>query len=571
MRSKRGHGVFGVIVALSLSAGLAACGGGGGGGDGGTTSSNGTSTLTAAPLTDGKLHAVSSGASNDTTYSGSGVGVWQALNAGAQSDTVNISLTGTAGRNVTLVFTDESTSSQTMSSVAINSNVVAASADVVSARTQALTGTQSGEGAGIAAIHEFNATGWKAIAEQNAATAALAGDVVKPVQRAAVIYSVGTTRSFWVSDGTSTTPTQRTMTLEKTGTTSDGTQVNVWVETGEYAAGKVTSAIVGNLFANYAGPGGIYDMVTGVGGPFWGTLNKAGMIGGSQPIDLVVANFNNDGKPYGTVGYFWALNNFVNKGTGTTTQYSNADLSLYLDSETLYLAGAEGMKTMQTVMAHESTHMQNYYRRDMLMGASYAYDTWLEEMTAMMMEDWVSFNIDATYNSVRDGRFPTYLTYNGHGSYTCGLTTWNVLGSSCDSYTTDGSFGGFLNRQLGLTFYKALLNDTKTSSLAMLNDAIQQVRSDSSVAQELRHFTVAASSQVPLAAGLAEYSFPGRTEGGFTLPSIDPSAMTRLLPSTSPSVLLSYASFPALRSHVGNTYQETVTLPPGVTVSVVVQ
>jgi hypothetical protein len=295
------------------------------------------------------------------------------------------------------------------------------------------------------------------------------------------------------------------------------------------------------------------------------------MIGASQPIDLVVANFDHDAQPYGMVGYFWALNNFVNQGSGQTA-YSNADLSLYLDSETLYLAGAAGMKAMQTVMAHESTHMQNFYRRDMLMGAQYAYDTWLEEMTAMMMEDWVSFNIDPTYNAIRDDRFISYLTYNNHGSYTCGLTTWIVEGSTCDSYTTNGSFGGFLNRQLGLTFYKALLNDkSATTSMAILNDAIKQVRPDSGVAQELRHFTAAASAQVPLAANMAQYSFPSRAEGGFTLPSIDPSKIVRLLPSASPGILLGYASFPAVRSQLASTYQETVTLPPGVTLSVVVQ
>jgi hypothetical protein len=405
--------------------------------------------------------------------------------------------------------------------------------------------------------------------QQNAAAAAagrLSADVVSRVQRTVANYTVGATRDFWLADAT-----QRHMTLQGTGTTTDGTMVNIWVETAEYGTGKITPAIVSSLLQNYAGTGGVYDMVTSVGGPFWGTVSSAGVIGASQPIDLVVANFNHDAQPYGTVGYFWSLNNFVNQGSGLT-YYSNADLSLYLDSETLYLAGTAGMKAMQTVMAHESTHMQNFYRRDMLMGPQYAYDTWLEEMSAMMMEDWVSFNIDSTYNAIRDNRFISYLTYNNHGSYTCGLTTWEADGSTCDSYTTNGSFGGFLNRQLGLAFYKALLNDkSATTSMALLNDAIQQVRPDSSVAQELRHFTAAASAQVPLAANMTQYSFPARAEGGFTLPSIDPSKMLRLLPSASPAVLLSYASFPGVRARVASTYEETVTLPPGVTLSVVVQ
>jgi hypothetical protein len=585
MRFRREKAAFGVIAALALALSLTACGGGGGSDGGGSNSNatssgtntdNGTNTVVSAPpvtetpTADGKLHAACSncGAADDTTYAGSGVGLWQALNTSAQADTVKVSIKGATGRNVTLVFTNEG-SNQAMSSVPINASATAPSADVVSAKAQALATSSGGEDPLVQAIHEFNSTGWKALVQQNAAAAAagrLSADVVSRVQRSVATYTIGDTRDFWLADAT-----QRHMTLQGTGTTTDGTAVNIWVETAEYGTGKITPAIVSSLLQNYAGTGGIYDMVTSVGGPFWGTVSTAGVIGASQPIDLVVANFNHDAQPYGTVGYFWSLNNFVNQGSGQT-YYSNGDLSLYLDSETLYLAGTAGMKAMQTVMAHESTHMQNFYRRDMLMGAQYAYDTWLEEMSAMMMEDWVSFNIDSTYNAIRDNRFISYLTYNSHGSYTCGLTTWDVGDTTCDSYTTNGSFGGFLNRQLGLTFYKALLNDRNaTTSTALLNDAIQQVRPDSSIAQELRHFTAAASAQVPLAANMTQYSFPARAEGGFTLPSIDPSKMLRLLPSASPGVLLSYASFPAVRSSVASTYEETVTLPPGVTLSVVVQ
>ncbi|WP_211193351.1 hemagglutinin [Paraburkholderia sp. UYCP14C] len=503
------------------------------------------------------------GAADDSTYSGSGVGLWQAVNSSAQNDTVTIAINGATGRTATLVFTNEG-SSQSMSAVPVSASVMS-SADVVA---NAATHPSTGEDPRVAAVHEFNTNGWKALVNKpsTAGAAAASADVIGAVQRVVATYNIGDTRDFWLMDYT-----QRHMTLEATTTTSDGTKVNLWVETTEYGTGKITPTIVNTLLQNYAGAGGVYDMVTGVGGPFWGTVTMPGMIPGAQPVDLVVANFNHDGQPYGTVGYFWAINNFVNQGSGATS-VSNSDLSLYLDSETLYLAGTAGMQAMQTVMAHESTHMQNFYRRDMLMGVQYAYDTWLEETTAMMMEDWVSFNIDPTYNSVRDNRLPQYLTYNGHGSYTCGLTTWDPADTTCDSYTTNGSFGGFLNRQLGLTFYKTLLNDKNaTASIDVLNDAIKQVRPDSSAAQELRHFTVAASGQVPFGANMSLYAFPSRAEGGFTLPSIDPSKKTRDLPSASPGVLLGYASFPAVRANISGKYQETVTLPPGVTLSVVVQ
>ncbi|WP_094777913.1 M30 family zinc metallopeptidase [Paraburkholderia ribeironis] len=493
------------------------------------------------------------------------MGLWQALNTSTQNETVNVAINGATGRTVTLVYTNESSSNQTMPAVSISASVMSAADVVAKASTQRSTVAEDPH---MTAVREFNTNGWKALVKQQSTPGtAAAADVVSRVQRSVITYNVGDLRDFWLADGS-----QRHMTLQATATTADLTKVNLWVETTEYGTGKITPAIVSTLLQNYAGAGGVYDMVTGVGGPFWGTVTATGMIPAGQPVDLVVANFNHDGQPYGTVGYFWAMNNFVNQGSGSLTSLSNSDLSLYLDSETLYLAGTTGMQVMQTVMAHESTHMQNFYRRDMLMGAQYAYDTWLEETTAMMMEDWVSFNIDPTFNSVRDGRFSDYLTYNGHGSYTCGLTTWIVGGTTCDSYTTNGSFGGFLNRQLGLTFYKTLLNDKNaTASIDILNDAINQVRPGSSVAQELRHFTVAASGQIPFGANMSQYGFPSRSEGGFTLPSIDPSTMTRDLPSTSPGILLGYASLPAVRANVSSSYRETVTLPPGVTLSVVVQ
>jgi hypothetical protein len=525
--------------------------------------------VTTTPTTDGKLHAACSncGATDDSTYAGSGVGLWQALNASAQADPVNVSIKGATGHDVTLVFTNEG-SNQALPALPISASVESPSADALAAVAKAaLSPVSVGDDPHMKAVRDFNTDGWKALVKnQPAAASAPSADVARAVQRTMLTYNIGDPRDFWLADGS-----KRHMTLQATGATSDGTKVNVWVEATEYGTGKITPDIVGTLLQNYAGKGGVYDMVTSVGGPFWGTVSTAGMIAAGQPMDLVVANFNNDSQPYGTVGYFWALNNFVNQGTGVT-YFSNSDLSLYLDSETLYLAGKAGMTTMQTVMAHESTHMQNFYRRGMLMGPQYSFESWLEETSAMMMEDWVSLNIDSTYNSVRDDRFRAYLTYNGHGSYTCGLTTWDPMDTACDSYTTNGSFGGFLNRQLGLSFYRNLLNDRKaTASLDILNDAIKQTRPDSSVTQELRHFTVAASAQVPLAANMTQYAFPSRAEGGFTLPSIDPSKLTRDLPSASPGILFGYASLPVVRTHVASNYQETVTLPPGVTLSVIVQ
>jgi hypothetical protein len=191
-----------------------------------------------------------------------------------------------------------------------------------------------------------------------------------------------------------------------------------------------------------------------------------------------------------------------------------------------------------------------------------------------MMEDWASFNIDPSHNAIRDSRYPYYLSYNGTGSYNCTLTDWTPMGASCESYALTGSFGGFLNRQLGLDFYKALLNSTGISKSAdILDRAIKSQRPGSGVGQELRHFAATSAGVIPLGAGIAEYSMPARSEGGFSLPAIDPASLgrsNRALPQAVPDLLYKLASFPVVRPNLTGTYTETVRVPPGTALSVVI-
>ncbi|MGF6574075.1 hypothetical protein ABH945_006197 [Paraburkholderia sp. GAS333] len=585
MRNQRFNAVFAVTTTIALAVALAACGGGGSSGD--TSNTNKTSTpstntpastttstntpttpvtVATTPSTDGVLHAActSCGATDDQSYSGSGVGIWQASNTTTQTDSVTVALKNVTGKNVSLVFTNEGAIPQVIQPVSVTENMPGGPSTSLVANAQQSAASTAGS-AQMKAIQAFNQNGWTSLTTRQSGLAVQRNMVSAAPSQDVVVGT--TTRPFWLADGTT-----RATTLEAQSQTADGTTVNIWVETSEYTTSKVTPQIVAQLMQKYAGANGVYDVDTSIGGPFWGANQQTGTIPSTgQPIDLVLVNLTPDGQPYGLVGYYYSLNNFTNLGTGVTST-SNEDLSLYLDSETLYLGGAAGVQAMQTTMAHESLHMQNFYRRGMLMGQPYMYATWLEEMTAMMMEDWASFKLDPTYNSVRDNRFPEYQTYNNHGSNLCGLTTWDAMDIGCDSYSTNGSFGGFLNRQLGLSFYKALLNDkSSTDSLTMLNDAISQYRSGSSVQQEFRHFAAAAGSRIPLGANIAEYSFPARTDSGFTLPAVDPSLVAQYFPATSPSVLLGLSSLPLFRYHVLGTYQETVAVPPGTTLTVVVQ
>ncbi len=67
------------------------------------------------------------------------------------------------------------------------------------------------------------------------------------------------------------------------------------------------------------------------------------------------------------------------------------------------------------------------------------------------------------------------------------------------------------------------------------------------------------------------YGYPGRPDVGFTLPVIDPSQYkgTRRFPTAVPATLQPYGTFPVVRQAVRGTFNETVKLPPGMTLTVV--
>lgn len=549
-----------LAVAMSLSA----CGGGGGGGGGGVVAvpAASTPTSTVKPADGGQVSASCSacGQLEVSSVSGAGTSIWQGVNKSQVSTDVPLSISGLDGQSVTLVLTNESATDQAMSGLVLQSSTERSL--VVSKAV--LQGDESDVELQNRAIGEFNRAGFDKLLGAPSKDALTLSKSVAP----SAPYAVNDERPIYLYDHS-----QRNVRLVTQRAASDGTVVNLWVEISELTSARITAELAQRMEDKFAAPGGIYDLLVRTGGPLWGEHPFTEMIAGSgQPVDIFLVNFDGNAKPYGVIGYFWGMNNF--KKDNDQRVWSNESLSLYLDSETLYLDGEAGVKQIATTMAHEGMHMQNFYRRSVKMGSRYAFSTWLEEMSALMMEDWASFNIDPSHNAIRDSRFPYYLAYNGVGSYNCPLSEWTPMGASCESYALNGSFGGFLNRQLGLDFYKALLNSTGIEdSTAVLESAIKSKRPNSSVGQELRRFSATAAGVVPLGAGLAEYSMPARSEGGFSLPAIDPASLgrgKRALPQAVPSWLRMTGSFPVVRPNVKGTYSETIRVPAGTTLSVVV-
>ena len=557
------------LLALAIAAALAGCGGGGGGdgdrsaaagpvsldGNAGTTATAGSGAPAASVASDLEPACSDCGAVSASSYSGTGVGIWQKTNATGAALDVNVGISGLGSKGVTLVFTNPTAAD--MALPAINTSAPSPSVayeqdlrkDVVEAPAAGFEDE----------IREFNRQGWLQRLQEARADAAVKGLQRSAAPQAATVHAVGSTRNFYHSDRTT-----RTARLQKQLSAADGTVVNVWVETTEIGDGKVTVAMSDQIATSFARAGGIYDMIRSMGGPMWGAHGFPELIPGSgQPVDIVVLNFDRNKQPYGTVGYFWSLHQF----TKAADARSNESVSMYLDAETMYLAGAAGLQTVQMTLAHEGMHMSNFYRRGISMGQGYQFDTWLEEMTAIMMEDAAAPTIDPAYQPLRDQRLRDYLRY---GSYNCALRNWTPYAGSCESYAVSGSFGGFMLRQLGVGFFRDLLARKQLGSEAVLAAAIQAARPGSSLGAQLQAFAASAIGGMPANAP-AGYGFPARNEAGFQIPAVDAGALSRSLPSGSPSTLLAYANFPVTRKAVNGTYSEKVRVPPGATLTVVVR
>ena len=566
------HSLPGAIASLAMVAVLTACGGGGGGGEAGGGGTAGAAAPPAAaaetpsPLT---AACTNCGAVDGNTYAGAGTGVWQVSNDTSLSKDFALSIKGLTGQLVTLVFTNESAQEVVMPSLQILSSANAGAP----ALSKSMTGGSADADAPAAfnaEVAQFNRQGFAKLLSQPAASgvnAKLSASSAPPAP--AATYTVGQQRTVYLLD-----QSQRTVRLTGQRTTGDGMLVNVWVETSELDPARVSATLADRMRDAFAAAGGIYDMLVKVGGPLWGPHGHAELLAGSgQPIDIFLVNFDHNGKPYGMGGYFWGLNNFK-KGTGQLA-YSNESLSMYMDTETMYLDGEKGMRQVVTALAHEGMHMQNFYRRSVSMGSQFAFDDWLEEMSALMMEDWASYSLDNSHNAIRDARLPYYLNYRGSGSYNCELTRWDPMGTVCESYAVVGSFGGYLNRQFGLGFFQSMLRSTgQTDSAAVLEAAIKAQRPTSGIGQEMRRFSSAAAGLVPLSADVAGYSMPTRNDDGLQLVAMDPAALgesRRGLPTAVPATLKGFASFPVSRFRLSGTYKETVRVPQGSTLTVVIR
>jgi hypothetical protein len=524
---------------------LAGCGGGSSGGPSGPSSQ-----LTAA------CTGAACGAADATTYSGQGVGIWSYTNTTQAEQQIPVGLTNLGSKQVTLIYTNNGDASVPMPALTLTPPTGTTATAQKSIRPATNTANQIPE-----RIRNF---------KPRLAAGTQALQSIKP--QAAAVLPVGSQRSWFVVTGDSRTETrQATLMRQANVSTPTGMRtVNLWLEDGEYGANKVSGAMLDTLIQRFiGGSDAVYPLITGLSGEPWGPHTHSDLIDAEQPIDIVFVNFVPDRNPFGLMGYFWSLNNFKADPANPDLKDTNQSLSFYMDTETLYLAD-EGMNIQVSTLAHEFVHMTNFYRRSVLLskpGADYAFDTFLEEMSAMMAQDIVAQRVTPGSNFSVNLRITSWLT---NADFNYDPAAWDS--ATVDPYGVNGSLGAYLVRQHGVGFYKQLLNNTSsTDSLQVLGNAIQQAGGPTLPVAIQRWGANIALLPEEAPKG---YGWPARSEQGFTLPAVSGSSMAsiRTLPTTVPVKLNARGHFPFLRQpDAQGVYQEQLRVPPGSTLTAVVR
>lgn len=470
------------LASAALLGLLVACGGGGGSGS-------------------------SSGASSELELpkSASNARFLEVANNSSQAQSVPVNMPAAAGKTVRFLLTNAS------SLQAGNCPEGSDPLDYCVADAR-MTGFNANlmQGAAEARVLSSAVTALPAQAEKDREMAALAQDVMAKLKAAptsdstrfsaqavttqAVLPAVQSKRdwiacqslgsNFQCLDENPNVPT--TLAAQKTvsmGANEEAWTVNIWVADSEYGVNKVTDEMAEQLAEAYAGRQGIYMLTRQIGGGNpWGYHSFPDVISTStRVIDVVMLNVTPDSRPYGVVGYFSSLN-LIKKSYLQAASSSNEALAVFLDTETAYLAN-NGIDVMKTTLAHEATHLRNFYFRQLkLMGAQ--FPLWMEEMTAMGFEELAAGVLTPGYSPAEASRLPYLFAYN---SSNCNLMEFNSAAGQCHGYAVGGSFMAYMLRNYGPEFLSKVMSSMNVYPSRVFKQAFDGVGTDFATATRQWH------------------------------------------------------------------------------------
>lgn len=461
-------------------------------------------------------------ASNPTTYTGSGTGVWRYNNTTGNNATIDISINGvSAGKTVTMLFSNgTTTAAASLPATGVLATPVAFSP---------LSNSLPAPGNDADDQHQHDSNHLKLLIENlklvsNLSSPALSAQSMAKNSNTAPppppmpTPAVGDTRS-WKENAFDNK--DYLATAKAVCSVPNGRKVVIWVDS-SYGT-KVLDSDITTFVNSYCGNTGGFARLTTLMGDAWGTVSASQqtyLISDSptkQDINIVIVAATTN---YG--GYFWGANNYQSAFSSS----SNEALVFFINANGLH----SSINYYMSALLHESTHMINFYQRSVTR-SSY-HDTWLEETSAMMAEDIVTPAVLSGYNPVASVRVPGYVNTGGAVSY----VSWPQLSSN--NYAMGGSFGGYLNRRYGITIFEQLITDCNTAISYTCMDNLIKNHGGPGFAIDFARFGASIFAGLPAAGMPTAYAYPAKSDGGYSLAAIN-------VPTNAPATATSLSSFTA--------------------------
>jgi hypothetical protein len=459
---------------------------------------------------------------NSTTYAGTGIGVWGYNNSSTTLPALlNIELNGvTSGNTVTLLFSNGT--KQTAPTTPVVGVLAAAAANASGSLSPSELFASSTEPSvdprDVAHLQTLELNR-RIVAELQTMRKYEAGKGAHQEPAALSQISaapiVGSQRAW--KDAFGGTTVEYPTSARAVCTAESGRAIVFWVDDQSWNSSKVTDSIIAKFKTAYCGASGGYERLVKLYGEPWGSHSYSVLISDSpskQDLNVVMVPSK---EGYG--GYFWSLNAF-----DTDDQRSNKALAFFIN-----VSGFSGDNTPSSTvnyyistLVHEMMHMVNFYQRNVRRGSSHA--TWLEETSAMMSEDIVTPTVVSGYNKIVTERIPNYMQTGGDVSY----INWSQL--SRNNYAIGGTFGSFMNRRYGLSFFKAL--QTCGSDSYACVDSFVNLNGGGNFANEFARMGASIFSLLSGANLPANYGFPSRVEGEYTLSAVDIASLSRMRPNS---------------------------------------
>jgi hypothetical protein len=446
--------------------------------------------------------------------------IWNYKNGGTNSVELDVLMSNVSDKKITVVYTNEGTSSVDMPSIPINMFL----------KNEIYPYDKEYDEEYEEEFYEFREPDFM----RDDPPELIESDDISLSQTPSLkTWSVGNPRDWKINEKYGAT--SRSSTLRKQ-VVVNGRTINIWVGDSEYASGIVNDAKIDYIASNV---GTVYTNVVKIAGEPWGAHKASNLIPSDQPLNIVFI-----GLGINIGGYFHSINNYIG--------YSGSN-----EAVVIFIGVGSITGNILSTIAHELTHAINFYQRYVLMGSSNHYASFLNEMTAVMMEDVIA---DKISHNAASGRYRNWLRTP---LYHC-----NIGEGACDVYAMGGSFGAFLLRQHGIDFYKTLLR-ANGSSMDVFATALKNY---GGLELALRNWG-ASIAMFPAVTAPKGFGYPARNnDNGFNLWAFDGNSYksSRTLPISSPKSLAPNAHFPFLRT-TGNIYNESFVVPKGVSVSIVVQ